>query len=87
LRTLAHEGKVPGISTEEEFKEKLQWHADVLQNKWFTQNQCGKYQYLVMPYMMDNVGKLIGLKRGDAESVLKRFASQVKEAIEREVSE
>lgn len=81
------EGKVPRISTEEEFKEKLQWHADVLQNKWFTQNQCGKYQYLVMPYMMDNVGKLIGLKRGDAESVLKRFASQVKEAIEREVSE
>jgi len=76
------EGKVPGISTEEEFNEKLQWHIDALENKWFSQNIAGKWQTLVEPSLISPaMDKLIGTQKGVAEEVLNQLVKDIQDAI------
>ncbi len=77
--------KVPGIETEKEFAEKNQALIDLVKNGWFTQEMAGPYTSHVGPALQTIVGELIGMKRGDVELALKKFATSVNESIAKEM--
>lgn len=77
--------KVPGIKTEEEFAEKNQALIDLVKNGWFTQEMAGPYTSHLSSFLQTALGELIGMKRGDVELALKKFATSVNESIAKEM--
>jgi len=77
--------KVPGIETEEEFAEKNQALIDLVKNGWFTQAMAGPYTSHLSSFLQTALGELIGMKRGDVELALKKFATSVNESIAKEM--
>jgi multiple sugar transport system substrate-binding protein len=76
--------KVPGIKTEQEFKEKAQPLVDIVTNGWFNQEVAAPYFDILDSKVEQALGQLIGVTRGNPEQVLKKLAADVNDAISKE---